>query len=168
MLAVFVMVTALAMPSVSRTFAGQQLRSAADIVRARFAEARVKAIETGDVYGFFYTPGENQHFLAPMVQGFQSIRDGRNPNTAPEVLENEIIFAAGEALEDARSVDATQQATQEFSNMRPVLFYPDGTSQDAVVILQSSRTEAMIQVELRGLTGTSARSRILDPAEVRQ
>lgn len=167
-LAVFIMVTALAMPSISRAYVGQQLIGAADVVRARFAEARVKAIESGDVYGFFYMPGNGDYFIAPMVQGFQSIQNGIQPTVREDKLKNEVIFAIGETIQDARSADAHNNATQQYNSMRPILFYPDGTSQDAVVLLQSPHDQALIQVDLRGLTGTSSKSRILEPDEVRQ
>ena len=167
-LAVFVMITSIAIPAVQRAFSGQHLRAAADVVRSRFSEARVNAIETGDIYGLFYMPGQGDYFVAPMTQGFRSIQSGRQPNSEPQILENGIVFAAGETVQDSRSIEATENSTQQYGSMRPVLFYPDGTSQDAVVLLQSERTSAMIQVELRGLTGTSSKSRILDPAEVQQ
>lgn len=167
-LAVFVMITALAMPSVSRAYVGQQLIGAADVVRARFAEARVKSVETGDIYGFFYMPGQGDYFIAPMVQGFQSIRNDVQPPVRENLLKNNIVFAIGETIQDTRSADAVSQSTQPYGSMRPVLFYPDGTSQDAVVLLQSPRSNALIQVDLRGLTGTSSKSSVLDADEVQQ
>jgi hypothetical protein len=36
--------------------------------------------------------------------------------------------------------------------LKPILFYPDGTSQDAIITLQNQK-QAMIEVQLRGLTG---------------
>ncbi len=166
-LAVLVMITALAIPSVNTVFSGQQLRSAADVVRARLAEARVKAIETGDVYGLFYMPGQGNYFVAPMTQGFRTMQSGVQPSVQQRLLENEIVFAVGESIQDSRSVDALSRSTQEYGVMRPVLFYPDGTSQDAAVLLQNKRG-ALIQINLRGLTGTSSKTRILDPDEVGQ
>ena len=166
-LAVFVMVTAVAMPAVNRAYVGQQLIGAADVTRAGFAEARVKSIESGDIYGFFYARGAGDYFIAPMSQGFQSIRNGVQPTVREHLLKNNIVFAEGETHNDSRSADAMNNATQEYGSMRPVLFYPDGTSQDAVVLLQSPRSNAMIQVELRGLTGTSTKSDVMDAEETR-
>ena len=164
-LAILVMVTALAMPAVNRAYVGQQLVGAADVVRARFAESRVKAIETGDIYGFFYLPGQGDYFIAPMVQGFQSIRNGIQPSVRENVLKNKVVFAAGETIQDSRSQDAISQSSEQYGSMRPILFYPDGTSQDAVILLQSPHSNAMIQVELRGLTGTSSKSNVKNADE---
>lgn len=165
-LAVFFMVTAVAMPAVNRAYVGQQLVGAADVVRARFAEARVKAIESGDIYGFFYMPGEGQYFIAPMVQGFQSMQNGVQPTVVEQLLKNKITFASGETMQDSRSLDAAANSTSQYDSMRPVLFYPDGTSQDAVVLLQSETGDSIIQVELRGLTGSSSKSNVMDNEEV--
>ena len=165
-LAVFIVISGLAMPAIGRAFSGQHLRSAADVVRAGFSEARVKSMQTGDVYGFFYSPGTGQYFVTPMAQGFRSIRDGVKPESVIRELENGIVFVSGQAHEDSRSQMATEQATSTFSGMRPVLFYPDGTSQTARVLLQSSNSSTMIQVDLRGLTGTSSKSRLLSPSAV--
>ena len=167
-LAVFVMVTALAMPAVNRAYVGQQLIGGADVVRARFAEARVRSIESGDIYGFFYMPGQGDYFIAPMVQGFQSIRNGIQPTVREDRLKNNIVFSEGETGQDARSLDAVDQSTQAYGSMRPVLFYPDGTSQDAVILLHSPRSNAVIQVELRGLTGTSSKTDVMEQQEARQ
>ncbi|MCP4083289.1 MAG: hypothetical protein GY743_23965, partial [Planctomycetaceae bacterium] len=48
------------------------------------------------------------------------------------------------------------------------LFYPDGTSQDAVILLQSVRGDAVVQVELRGLTGTSSKTNVMDAEAAQQ
>ena len=167
-LAVFVIISALSMPAIGRAFSGQHLRSGADVVRAGFSEARVKAMESGDVYGFFYLPGESQYFVAPMSLGFRSIRDGVRPETFVQELENGIVFVIGETKPDSRSSEATQNAESSFSSMRPVLFYPDGTSQSGRILLQSEASSQLIQIDLRGLTGTSSKSKLLGPDEVNQ
>ena len=164
-LAVLVMITAMAAPAMNNIFSGQQLRSAADVVRSRFAEARVKSIESGDVYGFFYMPTQGNYFVAPMTEGFRTMQSGAQPSVQQRLLENEIVFAAGETIQDSRSTYTMAQSSNEYSIMRPVLFYPDGTSQDATVLLQNPRG-AVIQVNLRGLTGTASKTRILDAQEI--
>lgn len=166
-LAVFVAITALAVPAVTGVFSGQQLRSAADIVRARFADARVRSIRTGDVYGFFYQPGTGEYWVAPMVNGFRSLAEGTTPPSHQHSLENGIIFLTGEQSADSRSAAAAGNMTdgaRQLSEFRPILFYPDGTSQNATVLLQT-RNGLQIQVNLRGLTGVATRSRLASGLE---
>lgn len=165
-LAVFVMMASLSVPLLLRSFTGQSLRTGADIVRASFGEARVKAIDSGDVYAFFYLPGGSDFFIAPMVLGFRSQLTGQPIAVKQSQLPDNIVFAAGETVWDARSLQESENATFDMSSMRPVLFYPDGTSQDATIVLQN-KTGAIIQVNLRGLTGVSNSSGIMTPEEIR-
>ena len=61
-----------------------------------------------------------------------------------------MFFVAAETLNDARS-----ESTREASGGAPIdaiLFYPDGTAQDARILVQDERGRTMA-VELRGLTG---------------
>lgn len=163
-LAVFVAITAMAVPAAHSIFTGQQIRGAADIVRARFSNARVQAIRTGDIYGFFYRTGSGEYWVAPMVTGFRSLANGTTPTAHQYVLENDIVFVSGETAEDARSAATQELAAAEsdqFSQFRPILFYPDGTAQNANIFLQA-RNGLLIQVSLRGLTGTATRSGFLD------
>lgn len=158
-LAVLVVITALAVPSATSVFSGQQLRTAADVIRARFADCRVRAIKSGDVYGFFYKQEGGEYWLAPVNTGFKSLINGSPPSNQ-HLLENEVVFIAGETMQDGRSQAATESVTGQFQSFRPILFYPDGTTQDAVIFLKS-RSGLQIQIELRGLTGVATKSQIL-------
>lgn len=162
-LAVLVVITALAVPAATTVFSGQQLRTTADVIRARFADCRVRAVKSGDVYGFFYKPGSGEYWMAPVNTGFRSLVNGTPPSNQ-HVLENEVIFIAGETMQDGRSKVAAENIAADFLAYRPILFYPDGTSQDAVVVLQS-KNEMQIHLELRGLTGVASRSRLLTGQE---
>ncbi len=158
-LAVLVVITALAVPAATTVFSGQQLRTTGDVIRARFADCRIRAIKSGDVYGFFYKPGGGEYWMAPVNTGFRSLLNGSPPSNQ-HLLENEVVFIAGETMQDGRSMAAAENVAGEFLTFRPILFYPDGTSQDAVVIVQS-KNGLQIQLELRGLTGVSTKSRLL-------
>jgi prepilin-type N-terminal cleavage/methylation domain-containing protein len=158
-LAVLVVITALAVPAATSVFSGQQLRTAADVIRARFADCRVRAIKSGDVYSFFYKQEGGDYWLAPVNTGFKSLINGSPPSNQ-HLLENEVIFIAGETMQDGRSRAAAESVAGQFLSFRPILFYPDGTSQDAVVFLQS-RNGLQIEIKLRGLTGVATKSQPL-------
>lgn len=157
-LALLVVIAAMAAPAASSIFAGQQLRNTGDVIRARFADCRVRAIRTGNIYGFFYQPGGGSYWIAPVSSGFQALSGNAPPPTA-FVLESDVKFVAGETMHNSRSRAASEDIGRNFSDYRPVLFYPDGTSQDAVVIIESPRG-LRVQVELRGLTGVAKRSMV--------
>ena len=79
-------------------------------------------------------------------------------NYDDDLLPGKVVFVAGETVFDARALDASEQAAAA-SGLRTILFYPDGTSQDARLTLQNEEGR-FIDVTLRGLTGTaSVRSR---------
>ena len=64
----------------------------------------------------------------------------------------------------ARSRSSRRQWTpREFESewSRPILFYPDGTTSDAFVVV-ANENERGIQVNLRGMTGTATLSDIID------
>ena len=67
-----------------------------------------------------------------------------------------VIFLAGETLSDNRSseIDAAlaQQLARETVWSPPILFYPDGTTSDARVVLANKKRQ-VIEVTLRGITG---------------
>ena len=72
-----------------------------------------------------------------------------------------IQFALAQTPNDARSAQAMAEIQFRPGQMRPILFYPDGTSQDAKLILQNAEGDA-VQINLRGLTGTTTVSKIVD------
>jgi hypothetical protein len=64
-----------------------------------------------------------------------------------------IVFANGITVADGRSADAFDRGGQGGgSRIQPILFYPDGTTQDAQVFLMDQK-QNLTSVQLRGLTG---------------
>jgi hypothetical protein len=71
------------------------------------------------------------------------------------LLPRGVRFAAGEAISNSRSEFVTENSKGGGSGgLRPILFYPDGTCQDARIVLSNTKGD-MKQVVLRSLTGTS-------------
>lgn len=96
-------------------------------------------------------------FIGP--NGSARTMDGAGPSR-PGLLPDTVRFVADEVLIDARA-EATE-GTQDTSTVssigtewsQPILFYPDGTTSTARVLLQGT-TEERVVVELRGLTGVA-------------
>ena len=156
-LAIAIVVAALAVPAVQGTIGNQAIASGADRVRVAMGQARVQAIRTGDVHAFFYQHDGQWFDVAPLADHQRLTRqqtNGRTPsNNDRELSDNwlprQVFFIAGETQNDARS-----ESAREASNapINAILFYPDGTAQDARILLQDERSRTMA-VELRGLTG---------------
>ena len=181
-LAIVVAVMAMAAPAFTGAIENQRLRNAADIVRTQFARAHVKAMKTGRIQVFRYEVGGTEFRLEPWVAGDDTLEAAQNTGFGPvqpqptvaetqpgaeegtattdlrRQLPGDIIFVGGDAAAESRSleIEANMQGVSsgaaEWS--RPIMFYPDGATSDAYVIVASPRA-AGIRVDLRGMTGTA-------------
>jgi Tfp pilus assembly protein FimT len=170
---ILVAISAVAGPAVTRSFSGQSLLKAADRVRVSMGQARVRAIRTGQIHAIGYLPGQGWIDVASLDQlptivskagrRLQQQQADLTSNYEDDLLPGDVIFVAGQTVVDARAFDAGTGAADS-GRLRTILFYPDGTSQDARLTLQNE-SGRFVDVTLRGLTGTaSVRTRY----EVRQ
>ena len=159
---ILVAISAIALPTVTRSFSSQSLLKAADRVRVSMGQARVRAIQTGQIHAVGYVPGRSWIDIASLEQlptianragrRLQEQRRGITSNYDDDLLPGRVIFVAGQTVVDARVADAGPTDT---SQLRTILFYPDGTSQDARLTLQNEDGR-LIDVALRGLTGIAS------------
>ena len=96
------------------------------------------------------------------VTGAASAKNG----TLPE----EVVFQSGElAVEDPltgeRSVGSLEEASESLST--PILFFPDGTTSQASVVLTNGKQQ-FVRVTLRGLTGVGRASVVLTEEELQR
>ena len=163
-LGVMVMIFSLAIPLAARAMGTHALRQSADLVRVAMGQARVKAIKSGQVQALFFEIESSWFNVAPFVQftAQQSLasRQAQLAGTAPRrdfddnQLPAGIVFASGVTSTDGRAADVFNSigGSGSSSNIQPILFYPDGTSQDAQVYLKDDKAN-FTSVQLRGLTG---------------
>lgn len=172
--AIVAFLASLTLPGFDRIFAAQRIDKSADIVRAEMGRARVQAIRTGKVFAFVYNEGRSelavrqfdQLVQAGSVEHFQRAggggagqsptADARNGSMdySNERLPRGVRFVAGQAVADLRSQFESDSAGGAAGKLKPILFYPDGSSQDAQIILANERGDA-VRVVLRGLTGST-------------
>jgi prepilin-type N-terminal cleavage/methylation domain-containing protein len=165
-LAVIVAVLSMVTPFLQRSFSVQTLKGAADQVRASFGSARARAIKTGNVYAFLYTRDADTYTLAPFINAYSLI----NPQVLASVqspppldrLPKGLTFVGSVVSQDARAQFESEGAAAITGGMTPILFYPDGTSQDAALLIQNSKGD-QIRIDLRGLTGLSNIVRVSQP-----
>ncbi|MCH2178502.1 MAG: prepilin-type N-terminal cleavage/methylation domain-containing protein [Mariniblastus sp.] len=169
-LAVMIAVAAMSLPLLQRSFSGQKLDKGADLVRAHMGLARVSAIRTGEIYAFYYQVEGPAFRVGPFnaetvdsMKGVSLNEETRSSNFdfGDDLLPRDVRFSMAVTNTDARAAAAMVSANFQPGDMRPLLFYPDGTSQTAKVILQNQENDA-VQVTLRGLTGTTTVKKILD------
>ena len=169
-MAVVIVVLAMATPSFNRMFQRSALDRGADRVRAAMGEARVKAVKEGDVFAVFVARGSNWFDVGPFANSQNQIsRVNRDQNLANQqgnsgfeenLLPNGVRFAATDVLSDARAAEVLS-GTESSSGggLQQILFYPDGTSQNASVVLQNE-IGGIVEIQLRGLTGLSKSVRL--------
>lgn len=174
-LAVLVLIGAMTWPIVANSFADRKLRAGADRIRAAWVSARVKAMRTDSVQVFRYTPGGREFRVetrpmteaavdpsgAPMGET-AAVSEGFNPEGVKGELPETVTFVGSETALDTRAamLDLTplgdSESGQAWSD--PILFYPDGTTSTARLVLRMKKhendTQALeIELTLRGLTG---------------
>lgn len=175
-LGILVLIASLSAPALLRLVSSQSLDKGAEMVRAEMARARVLSIRTGKVHALVLTPGgssmEVRDFDSVFASGLGGAGSSRgqdqdnrvsNVDWGDGLLPKGVVFVEGETLSTARSDfvssggstgSSSSSGGSSGGSVRPILFYPDGTCQDARVVLQNNKGETK-QVTLRGLTGTT-------------
>lgn len=187
-LAILVAVMAVAAPAFNSAMQNQRLRSAADRVRIEWTRAHVKAMKTGRIQVFRYQIGGREFQVEPWAAGDETLEaaptassgsplrpeseaDEQAAIAADNQLPEDIIFLGGDAQAESRSLAIEESlqgvASRETEWSRPILFYPDGATSDAFVIVSSPR-EVGIRVDLRGITGTATVGEITSMSELMQ
>ena len=171
-LALLVVLAAMTWPAMGRPMANQRLRKAADKVRTAWAKARIEAMSTGQTLVFRCTldsetytievqPGpESVSFITSSTEGEfaeTSSESTGSLSTTTGQLPEDIQFVDGEVAFDTRATILTDGSMETDSNsdatgMDPILFFPDGTTSTATLILEN-RYQRRIELSLRGLTG---------------
>ena len=174
-LAVLVMLAAMTWPAMDRPMTDQRLRKAADKVRTAWAKARVDAMSSGETF-VFRCSLESDEFTIESQAGPESVSsmssssvgqfdEGAVESTEPlssrtRKLPRDVRFVDGEVDYDTRAAilsDSTEDASRDTAGgcMDPILFFPDGTTSTATLILES-KYQRRIEVSVRGLTGMIA------------
>ena len=179
-LALLVVIAAISMPLLLNSLAHARLQSSGELVRAAWGKARLAAMQAGETYVFRYEPTGNRYQIARLSA--ITAEDADELNTLPPVTEAdaeyteadmlrlaksrlapEIIFAAGKVA--AVPQMAGPAAAVEGGWSQPILFYADGSTSDAAVLLANGDGETM-RVILRGLTGIARASEIGNEASL--
>ena len=168
-MSIIIVLLGLASPAINNMFQRTALDRGADRVRAAMGEARVKAIKEGDVYAVFIAQGSNWFDVGPFANSRQQIsRAQRDQNIAGQqgnsgfeenLLPNGVRFASTQALSDSRAAEVLSGTSSNGGGLQQVLFYPDGTSQDASIVMQN-QIGGIVEIQLRGLTGLSKTVRL--------
>ena len=192
-LALIVVIMALAIPSLKAPLSTWRLRSAGDQLRAEWSRARSAAIRDGRIYAFRYQPQSGRYSVsvwladdelealgAPDGRGTTMVEDDGRVATASttyktrerELPEEVIILTSTMQQADNNAVTAQPFATRGQDTAAaqgwslPILFYSDGTTSTASVLLKNENAQ-VLEVSLRGLTGVARTSDVQSFEELR-
>ncbi len=193
-LALLVMIGALAMPAFRVPFEYHRLRQAGEVVRVEWNKARIRAMQTGQTLMFRYAAQQNAYQVTPYYSeqdwleadaahsptlggGGVNMQAGAVQAADDALAESRelpegVVFVDSEVEIDLRSYEIQQQVQGNqlagALEATPILFYPDGTTSDARVVLTNQYQQLFIVVKLRSLTGIATVSDFLSSHELQQ
>lgn len=186
-LALLVTVGALVLPALRGPWENQRLLKSADLIRAQLTRARVEAMKNGRMYVFRYVTASNEYSVEPWSGEMDSLEASQTAPTqdsaavprqtddrphplgvAGRLLPDGIQFFSGENQVDARLTQATQPTSSAAQSPDggppPIVFYPDGSTSDARLVLTNEAY--FVEITLRGLTGMVRVSELLSNEEL--
>jgi prepilin-type N-terminal cleavage/methylation domain-containing protein len=190
-LAILAAALSVAVPTYDSMIVERRLQESAEAIELKMQGSRVEAMRTGQAQVFRFEIGGSQYVSDAWLSQEDSLNaaagatqmdfsgqrvevSSSNPyasTLAPTSgttiqLPEGVTVASAQSVRDSRAALAEQEAgmaggaTTSWST--PILFYADGTSTTAIIVLQDSRGRRR-SIQLRGLTG---QCRIVDLASV--
>lgn len=164
-LALLVVIAGFTVMTLDASVLRSKLRKGVEQVRTAWADGKHQAVSSGQRMVFTCVIGGRDFRLASLGQ--MVTPDTNTEPAASLQLPEGIVFRS---LDAAAPTALTQQTGSYFVDegqwSKPVVFNPDGTSYDAVVVLEESSGK-QVQVTLRGLTCTANTSDVPSFRETR-
>lgn len=172
-LAILVILAGVTIPLIDSMYTDVKVEAAADLVRARWAEARSRAIEEGRPYRFaIRAPNMVEMKVAPDTSEFwsDSVNEPGDRDDSPvfsleEKLPKDVrfvwngpSFTAG-LPSDSADAPMSDSSSRADGWTRIVTFYPDGTCSEDVELTLASPGTRSVRLRLRALTGSVSLSK---------
>lgn len=153
-LAIIVIAGGLALPSFDAMMATSNEHAARDMVRARWAEMRARAMEENRTYRFAVTENTGRFRIAPHDDAYWSGRAPSEADENPMILEGElpkgILFTTSQA-----AFAGTEEAPAPGPEwgLSIAIYLGDGTARDDARIYFGKAGQRPMGLQLRALTG---------------
>jgi prepilin-type N-terminal cleavage/methylation domain-containing protein len=151
-LAIIVVVSALAVPVIRTMLDDAHMNAGADMVRARLADARAKAFDSGKPWKFAYLPSSGIFQLAAEDDDEWSGSDHEPkemPNCIRGELPKDVLLAVNR--DDIAGAQGTPQATGDWKTL--AVFTGDGSAREDSMVYIGKASYMPLRLRLRGLTG---------------
>ena len=151
-MAIAVALAAMVYPSINVMYADARVMAGADLVRARWADARTHAIEDGRAYRFSVASNDGRFRIAPDAAEFWNGGDGGGADGE----DGAPAFVLEDTLPDGITFDTAGLAGggEEGGWTTVVRFLPTGSASDDRVMTLSSKDARPIELHLRALTAS--------------
>ena len=157
-LSLLLVILTVSWPSVMRYNQKQQLKQSAMVIQTQLSAARMRAIENSTAFEFSYQRSGRRYSVTPALKTNAIVLPGsmtKTVATAFETIVSElpsgIVFAEHDGA-PGRGSDAKWINVNGEDWSVPVVFYPDGTSDQSDLILLD-KSGQLISIKIRGLTG---------------
>jgi prepilin-type N-terminal cleavage/methylation domain-containing protein len=149
-MAVIVLLGAIFLPSLTGVEGDRPIKAARDLLRARMAEARYRAMEDGIRYRLALSPDGRRVRVAPDDESFNDIPPAEDEG-GPLVSDNVFPLTVTATVVSDESGSAT---VDQYGWTRVATFEPLGTCRETVVEVELNQPGTYtLVVRLRGLTG---------------
>lgn len=138
-----------------------RLDEGAEVVGAAWTDARTRAISSGNRVVFTCQLGGAEYRLSAANDLAQSEEQLEGATELGELPEGVVFRAVQAAPRDSMAAGTAMLAGATGDWASPIVFDPDGSSYDAVLILESESGQ-QVELTLRGLTATSTVRRLLE------
>lgn len=163
-LALLVVIAGFTVMTLEGSILRSKLRKGVDQVRTAWSEARLDAIASRERVAFTCMVGGRAFRLSPIDSMLTTPGEAAVAAGEGELPEG-IVFRTLEAAPNTPLTQAdAAEPPREGQWSSPVVFNADGTSYDAVLVLEES-TGKQVQVSLRGLTCSAQVADVLSPRE---
>ena len=180
-------VAAMVLPALQGPLDDQRLLKSADLIRAQWTKARVTAMKNGRMYVFRYVTASDEYAVEPWSGEVDTVEASQHAprRTSPRPLPRRPPKSGtcwGLPASGCRTASSSIRARLRRTPARrksprtarpprrprarppPIVFYPDGSTSDARLVLTNERF--FVQITLRGLTGMVRVSELLSSEEL--
>lgn len=149
---VLAIIGAVAIPALNSFYGNNRQKAAADIVRARMADARSRALRDGIPYRMAMSQDGTKVRVAPDGPDFETASP--EPSSTPESKVTEDLL--DKATAEVQDMGANPMDMSSAAWMTVATFQPDGTCrEDNAVVNVREGSYPPIQIQLRGVTGAT-------------
>jgi prepilin-type N-terminal cleavage/methylation domain-containing protein len=141
---IILVAAAVSIPAIDAMMGDSRVKAARDLVRARWADIRGRAILEGRPYKFSIIENTGKFRIEP-EDGNTPSDDGDDPLIAEEELPGQVPFVKDQASAGAAS------GAGDYETL--AVYLPDGTARDDVQIMFGKQGGRLIGLQLRALTG---------------